>query len=142
MDSKTMGNLRKYQRSVRNHALQVWRAKETTKKQNEEQGVKSLNLILTPATASAGEQITPSASCSPNCKGKKIFFKEYSLATCSGKQVSFCVSSDSGCTGLVFDTPSQSGVHGYVACLDRNGDNNFNGEEESSKSVPLVVKPQ
>ena len=36
-DSKTMGNLRKLKRSVENHALAVWRAKEKAKKQNENQ---------------------------------------------------------------------------------------------------------
>jgi len=106
------------------------------------EGVKSITLTLVPTAAIPNSLITPSVDCSPDCNGKNVFIREYSKIPCAGNQVSSCLVSGNNCAGSVFAAPSQPGVHGYVACLDRNGDNNFNGEGESSKSASLVVKSQ
>jgi len=104
--------------------------------------VKSITLTLVPVAATSDSLITPSVSCLPDCNGKTVFIKEYSTVPCAGNQISSCVISGSDCTGFVFAAPSQSGVHGYVACIDRNGNNNFNDGGESSKPASLVVISQ
>lgn len=105
-------------------------------------GEKSITLTLTPAAVISNSLVTPSVNCSPDCNGKDVFIREYSKIPCAGIQVSSCFVNEDNCTGFVFAASPQPGVHGYVACVDRNGDNNFSGEEEFSKSTSLVVTSQ
>jgi len=91
----------------------------------------SVALALTPSTIATSGSVTPSASGLSGCDGKTVIFK---MDSCTGTQVSSCYISGSGCTGDAFSGPGNTGSYSYYACIDKNGNGNFDdaGEKNST----------
>src|SRR3989338_8392395 len=85
----------------------------------------SVILTLNPQTVESGKTVTPSASGLSNCAGKTVYFKQDS---CSGTEVSSCAISSpgTGCSGNAFTSSGSPGEYTYFACIDKNGDSDFN----------------
>jgi hypothetical protein len=95
----------------------------------------SISLNLQPNPAFTYSTITATASGLTNCQGKTIYIRKNS---CTGEQVASCTSSSTGCS-TTFSGPTQDGDYYYYACIDKNGDGDFDDTGEYSR-IPLTVK--
>ncbi len=101
----------------------------------------SVALALNPSTVVPSGSVTPSVSGLSNCDGKTVIFK---MNSCTGTQVSACSASGGGCTDDAFTAPGNAGSYSYYACLDKNGNGNFDdaGEKNSTNLTVAVGCPR
>ncbi len=86
-----------------------------------------VKLSINPKFAPPSSLAQPSASgLSSDCDGT-VYFNQNS---CSGTQVSSCIVSSGSCEGDGFSLPPVSGSYEYYACIDKNGDGQFNDPGE------------
>lgn len=94
-----------------------------------------VRLVIWPTFAPPSSYVSPSVYGLEFCDGKIVYFKQDS---CSGLQLSSCTVAGSGCEGNSFSVPQSSGAYTYYACIDKNGNNNFDDMGEQASLIYMV----
>ncbi|MBD3360245.1 hypothetical protein GF366_00415 [Candidatus Peregrinibacteria bacterium] len=98
----------------------------------------SLDLSFLPGTALPEEQISAVVTGLSGCSGEEVDLRE---GPCTGAVLDTCVVGTSGCV-LSFNAPTDVGTYEYYACVDMNGDADFDDEGEMDSAVLTVAEEE
>jgi hypothetical protein len=97
----------------------------------------SILLTLSPSETTPSSQVEAIVSNLSNCNGDVAYIKQNS---CSNPiEECNCSVSDTGCS-CNFTSPSAVGTYTYYACIDKDGDNEFDSEGEQDNEILLVTQ--
>lgn len=94
-----------------------------------------VKLAIWPVFAPPSSYVLPSVFGLSYCDGKIVYFRQDS---CTGSQISSCTIAGDGCEGNSFQVPESSGAYVYYACVDKNGDNDFEDAGEQASMIYMV----